>query len=649
FTQTHGMDYIELDEPIAMSLDSARKTTHVDSVHNGIELPQPYTGNGVIVGVVDVGFDYTHPTFFDTTRQTYRIKRVWEEHKNGTPPSNFSYGNEITDSTLIQTAKTDDSLNVHGTHVLGIAAGSGRGSGTATLLNSKYRGVAYQSDIVLASIMPDSLQWENTGVSDVIDGMNYVYLYASSVGKPAVINLSWGSPVGPRDGSSLFSQAVDAMTGAGKIFVVSAGNDGDVNLHVRKTFSPTDTIVKTFVTFQDTAHTNTWLDLWGETGKTMCAKISLYNNGENASTNFVCLDNQVHEFSLRGTDGDTCFVTITTSTSEFNGKPRIYFGIGSATTDSIVVTISSQSGTVDLWNGYVQKGEGFFGALENYGYAWATAGDAEHTTSDWVSTRSAISVGAYAARTSFRTIGGMSYGFSGYAVRGDLVPFSSHGPTTDGRVVPTITAPGLAVISSLSSFYHDLLPGGADYGTTVVSKTYDSINAKYYYYGQFSGTSMSGPMTSGIVALMLEAHPSITPTQVAQILAQTAIIDTFTGALPAEGTNLWGHGKINAYQAVVAASALPAGLVDVNEKWLNCILFPNPTNSKFTLEYTSAKNENAQVEFYDINGRKLLADNWNVTPTTNRKTIDVSAFSAGVYFVKLSSASGSWASKVVVE
>lgn len=648
FTQMRGMDYIELDEPVFVNLDSARRTSNIDSVHKGIDLPFAYSGKDVIMGVVDIGFDYTHPTFFDTLRETYRVKRVWEEKKTGTPPAGFIYGNELTDSLLILAAQKDDTNSSHGTHVAGIAAGSGRGSGVND--NRKYRGVAFESDMVFVSIMPDSLQWQGTGVSDVLDGINYVYSYAQSEGKPAVVNLSWGTPVGPRDGSSLFSQAADALTGAGKLFVCSGGNNGDVNLHLRKTFSPTDTVVKTFVTFVPSlGMNNTWLDLWGEPGKQVCVKISLYNGTEGNSTGYICLDDLVHQFELQGTDGEICKVSITTSTTEYNEKPRVYFGIGNFSSDSVVLSIASQNGTIDVWNGYVRNGGGYFGGLVSYGKPWAVDGTNDYTTSDFVSTPSVISVGAYSARISVRNISGLSLSYASYTQRGKLVPFSSHGPTQDGRIVPTITAPGLCVVSALNSFKQELLPGGTDYSSTNVVRTYDSVNAKYYYYGQFSGTSMSGPVVSGVVALMLQANPNITPAQTAQILAQTAITDTFTGVLPAEGTNLWGHGKVNAYQAVIAAEALPSGFVNISEKWLNCAVFPNPAKNKFTLEYESPVAENIAVTLYDINGKILSTETWTVAPQINGKNIDISAYASGIYFIRLQSQNGHWVSKVTVE
>src|SRR6185437_5036148 len=112
------------------------------------------------------------------------------------------------------------------------------------------------------------------------DGMNYIYNYAASVGKPAVVNLSWGATIGPHDGNSLFSQACDALTGPGKIFVCAAGNNGEDTVHLGKTFSPTDTAVSTFVTFSPylaAYNRQTWVDIWGDTGSSFCVSLRLYN------------------------------------------------------------------------------------------------------------------------------------------------------------------------------------------------------------------------------------------------------------------------------------------------------------------------------------------------------------------------------------
>jgi hypothetical protein len=54
---------------------------------------------------------------------------------------------------------------------------------------------------------------------------------AAALGKPAVVNLSLGTLFGPKDGTSPFEAALDALTGPGRIIVVAAGNHGGTNYH----------------------------------------------------------------------------------------------------------------------------------------------------------------------------------------------------------------------------------------------------------------------------------------------------------------------------------------------------------------------------------------------------------------------------------
>lgn len=152
FIDITQIDYIQLDEPIASNLDAAIKSARADSVQNGINLPLAYSGKGVVVGIIDAGFDYTHPTFYDTSGTNLRIKRVWEQHNDGTPPVGYNYGNEISDNATMLAKGFEVNSFSHGTHVGGIAAGSGYGT------NKKYRGLAYESDIVIVGIKPEKTE-----------------------------------------------------------------------------------------------------------------------------------------------------------------------------------------------------------------------------------------------------------------------------------------------------------------------------------------------------------------------------------------------------------------------------------------------------------------------------------------------------------
>ncbi len=635
FTQLSGIDYIQLDEPSTPHLDFARVTTRVDSVHGGFNLPMPYNGAGVIVGVVDAGFDFGHPSFFDTTGTVYRVKQAWLQKNNTGPnPAGYSYGTEITDSTTLWNVGYDN-LGTHGTHVGGICAGSGFGSPTG---GKKFRGMAYKSDMVFVGITPDKSQWISTGATDMIDGINYIFNYATSVSKPAVVNLSWGSPLGPRDGTGLFSQALDNLTGAGKIFVCSAGNNGGDSIHIQQTFTSTDTIVQTFLRIEPNPEgKKTWVDMWGDSSKTFCAEVALFNNGEIASTGFVCLDDSMHDFTLLGINNDTCFVSITTSASEFNNRPRIFLDFDNRSTiDSICIRVKGTDGTINFWNTFVTNTTGYYGAFLRYGYSWATNGDNVMTMSDIASSKSAISIGAYASKTSWTNISLQTYSYSSYVTQGNLVPFSSHGPTSDNRIKPDITGPGLTVGSAISSYDSTFYSTGPDY-LFVINKYHNAGNNRDYPYGMLSGTSMSSPAVSGITALMLQVKPDLDPQTVKDIFAQTAITDGFTGTIPVGGNEFWGNGKVNAYGSVKYVVQLVTGLQTIAGGTLDCNVFPNPNEGAFTIDYEAKSSETLNVDLFDELGKIILSEQWNVNSGYNFKQFDLKNFNTGVYFINVSS------------
>jgi len=648
FTQVNGIKAIDLDAPIYPALDSARRQTHADSAHRGIYLPTPMTGKNVVVGIVDAGFDFNHPIFYDTSHGAYRVRKVWTQKVGGTPPAGFAYGNELADSDAIRARGYDTAIISHGTHVAGIAAGSGYGSSTT---GSRFRGMAYESDIVLVGIMPATGEWINTGVSDIVDGMSYIYTYATSVGKPAVVNLSWGATLGPHDGNSLFSQACDNLTGAGKIFVCAAGNNGVDTVHLQKNFTAVDSDVHTFVTFSpylDSNTQSTYVDLWGDTGKTFCVNVRLFDTTSAIdSTGFVCMSvDSTYNYKLIGSNGDTCFVTVTTVPVEFNDKPHTFIFLHSKVHDNICLTTRAAGGTVHMWEGYVLPPEGYYGYFKQLGYPWAVSGDTKYTVSDIGCTRSAITTGAYASKLSFRNIDGTNLGYGGSSY-GHIAYFSSLGPTEDQRIKPDITAPGFALASAVSSYDTSYNVGGANYIGVIAADT-DLVSGHTYRYAMLAGTSMASPCAAGIVAMMLQMNPTLTPDSVKSIINATAIKDVYTGVLPATGTTTWGHGKINAYR-VLRYIAGNLSVANVHADVMDCLLYPNPNKGTFTLSYNSKTAEQLSITVYDIAGKLVHAENWWVNAGANSKVLDMTGLAPGVYFTKVRSADSYHTIKTVIE
>jgi minor extracellular serine protease Vpr len=633
FIKLPSLNYIELDEPIIKNLDAVRTVTRTDSVHNGsAPLPMAYTGKNVVVGIIDAGFDYNHPTLRDTLGSKWRIKKVWEQKTMGTPPAGFAFGNEMIDSTSIKSKGTDLSQFSHATHVAGIAAGSGFGS----VDNRLYRGIAFESDLVLVGITPDSTEWINTGISDIIDGMSYVYTYAASVSKPSVVNLSWGSAVGSHDGTSLFSEACDALTGKGKIFVCAAGNNGTDIIHFNKSFTATDTVVKTALTMS-TGLNKTWVDVWGDSSKKFCISVTLYNGlTAGTSTGFICLDNTVHNFSLVGSDGDTCFVDVVPDSATFNNKPRMFFRFEQKSKNGILLTVKATDGNVNMWTGYVQKTIGYYGSFAS-GLPYALNGNSDMTASDIAATKSAIAVASFASKVNFTNLAGAGVSYTSYVALARRAPYSSKGPTADNRTKPDIAAPGLMVGSAVSSFDSSYTPTGSNYSSSV-AVYHNPVDTKDYYYAMLTGTSMASPVTAGIVALMLEANPNLDPAKVMDILKTTAIHDTYTGAATPTGSNLWGYGKINAFAAVNKAITSLGITSSGGIAPIDCRLSPNPNTGICTIDFISKQNEMLQLEILDMTGKQIFVQYWKVNMGSNTTVLDISTMPKGLYFTKVSSA-----------
>ncbi len=482
-------------------------------------------------------------------------------------------------------------------------------------------------------------QWKESGFSDFIDGIAYILDHAQSEGKPAVVNISWGSQSGPHDGTTLFNQACDHLSGPGKLIVMSAGNDGQEEIHLSKNFSPSDSLLSSYVVFSGGPMNRTWIDIWGEKGDQWCLQVSLYDQGQpRDSTGFICLDDLIHERYLLSSDGlDTCRLQWINTRSSFNQKPRMMLDLQNHTGDSAKITIKSTSAKIHAWNESYYYGykHGYSSQFVAGADPHAVAGNTASTVSDMGSAASVVLVGAYASKISFRDLNNRPWSYQSYVQRGDLVPFSSRGPMADGRISPSITAPGLTLATASSSFDLRYVPGGLNQQQLVAQTNF---NGKDYYYSEFTGTSASAPLASGIVALMLEANPNLDPSSVLAILDQTAIEDAFTGHLPAAGDNDWGQGKIDAWGAVREASKA-SGVIRHQAEGPDLLAYPNPHTGQFQLVEQAMESASRWIEIRDLTGRLLSTQTWRVKPGLNQLPLTI-AGPAGVYLIRVHAEKG---------
>jgi hypothetical protein len=152
--------------------------------------------------------------------------------------------------------------------------------------------------------------------------------------------------------------------------------------------------------------------------------------------------------------------------------------------------------------------------------------------------------------------------------QGTLASFSSVGPTADGRIKPDLVALGVSVYTASPSSDKLLSP-----------------------FGFVSGTSFSGPLTAGAAALILSAHPDLTPIEVREALRMTA-------DRAANPDTLFGWGLVNAYDALlyygIVFSNLPEVSVTINGNYEVSIKVASKFGvdpNKVSLIYAKSNNE----------------------------------------------------------
>ncbi|MDD3279083.1 MAG: S8 family peptidase [Lachnospiraceae bacterium] len=194
-------------------------------------------GNGVIIGIVDTGIDYTNPVFSDALGKS-RIIGIWDQTiQTGTPPSGFLYGSEYT-KEMIQEALDADrprelvpttDENGHGTFLAGIAAGKENAP-------EEFLGAAPEALIAVVKlkeakrylrayykINPSAICYQE---NDILLGLQYLNLLAQREDKPIVLCVALGSNMGGHDGASSLSNSLEFYArSANRIVVIGGGNE----------------------------------------------------------------------------------------------------------------------------------------------------------------------------------------------------------------------------------------------------------------------------------------------------------------------------------------------------------------------------------------------------------------------------------------
>ena len=589
------------------TMNRTRSDTHTDSVQLGAGgLPQAYTGENVIIGITDWGFDYKHPNYNNNGTDNRRLLRAWDQFKlSGPAPEGFDYGTVFNNRHDLLQAEGDTAglygYATHGTHVAGICAGRG--------IDGNYTGQAPFANLLFASFRLDCASW--------LDAVSWMKNVAKEEGKRLVINNSWGMyTLGPIDGTSLASQAINNLSDSGIVFVVSAGNCGNDKFHVSKTFSNgTPDTLRTAPQYYAGTSIGQALVLWGEPGKSFSTSFSMVSSTDSVAFNWVnTADGSFFLDTVIVCGQDSLhFDLLVEQANTFNNRPHVLYNIYKNSNYRIHLFVTAEEGTVHGWNICdLENGAGNMGtAFGSNGRTDYVAGDDLYGVGEPACAENCIAVAAHNADGRKP---------NGEPMLGYLAGFSSHGPILDGRHKPDVSAPGVDVVSSISSYTTDV------YNATM---SYNYASRKYIW-AKMSGTSMSGPAVTGIVALMLQANPSLSPQHVREILCKTARNDENTGMLHDNDSvsNDWGWGKADALAAVNEALA-HVDIAEADETWFakSLQVYPNPASERVTI--LTGRHEAETVTIYAINGTKVMSQQ-----VVMEASLDISQLPHGIYIVK---------------
>lgn len=604
-----NVTYVSAPREFFPLMDNTREANGVDDIHDGTELDTPYTGAGVVVGVIDQGFQYNHIAYKD--RASY-----WTGLKFSTslPTSGDSYST---------------SSHSHATHVTNIAAGG-------VVSGSDLYGIAYGSEVLMAS--------SSFSDSDVLRQAKAIKSYAEDAGMPWVINMSFGSQTGPHDGTTTLDQNMAALCGEGGIMVGAMGNEAGEEVHVLAEFDEDDQVKSLYI---KPASGNTdkgfVLDLWstvadGEKNldiqplivtstKTYTPTTSQIRSSLSYTHEVNSLNNKQHYYlngymknlaSTLGVTASTYYLVIQVTGSTGQGY-HAWLGVGS---DDAECEFGPSVTSISSYN--IQRG------------------DDEYLVSEGgASIPTAVAVGSYNVATTYKNLKGTTYSVN-TGNKGAISNFSSAGPSVDETAIkPAVLAPGSAIKSAFNSTDEAVSSTASDVVESVTS------GSTTYYYGAMSGTSMATPSVTGTIALWLEANPSLDYEDILTILRETSTRDSYTGDADDTGWNVnAGYGKLNAYEGLKYALDL-ANSTGISQ----AVNTSGPVSlSKGQSEWKVLFNNDEQVakiEIYALNGQQVYGQNVIGATRGEELVIDLEGFAPGVYVFSVQTTSGTLTRKIV--
>ena len=626
-----------------LKLDKSRQVTHADEVQSGTgqQLPQAYNGDGVIIGVIDSGFDFTHPVFKDD-KGNLRIKAAYMSgmtYTEGRGKKAVVDGKELEGTLfdipdmILDTTQLKQTNTFHGTHVAGCAAASPVAN-VKGIADGNLAGIAPKAELIMCETYGDEQQKKkyeggttDPEVLNVVNAMNYMEDYAKKAGKPLIVTMSMNTAAGPHDGTSAESLAYKYFCDKGNIMTIATGNEGGDNCHVHKTIDADHPLKVVLGRDKEFGFINYLL-----TNKPAKIRIFLYDiakKTEVATTNTYELVNGINSQAAISKDGeeaeeDELSKDLLKLMKDSEGKSRYYNsggalavknGIGetqdpkggtrhvtSTTIQSIGTIISSdiRLGVEITANESIEQrawinsnsGGGEFENVEGF-----DKGSADVSVGDLCTTGVPISVGSWTANNLVVDKPGEKPEPDKKETVGDISKYTSYGIDYAGHQHPFVVTPGNCVYSASNSFVDD------EFNDVIAKQDFSKqfkgqTTPRSYRWVKSNGTSMATPIAAGIIALWLQAaHDkgiTLTIDKVKDIIKESTDTDEFTQKAGIRA----GYGKLNAYKGLLKVLGLPTAISELSQH--------QPQGMTFRIAdgrlYAEGAEDGTAVTLYNLSG-----------------------------------------------
>jgi len=509
-----------------------------------------YTGKDVIVGIVDSGIDFRHAVFRGADGQT-RIHKIWDQTL--TPQAGETVPGPITRASLLSTPGTPIPLGYgveydagqikaainnsgaikarqideggHGTHVAGIAAGDGSQSGGCHLAYH-YVGVATDATLIVVrmwGLSKSDAKTSPTNTSVTLDAFRYILNEAQKLGKPVVINFSNWSFTEEMGGQSFDSFALDKLltdNSTGTAMVIITGNGANKNFHAAATVpaGPAAILELKFKVADGDTKARHLTVLYS--GSNLQVQLTSKVSGAGGVISWVSSGNNQVSTTANGSNG---LVTISNQLNRIDiaitPPPAPASGPKPTNVDGTwKLEFRDSTSTATAIDAFC-----LYGSHDGKTHRFLDHLSPRTTLSPYASGKEIVSVGSY-------RLGGVFHGIK-------LSESSSRGPTTDSppRSKPDICAPGEDITSA----------GLATDRTGCKSCCCECCQD---FYVDMSGTSMSAPHITGVIALMLHKNPNLTHTEIKNLL--TANFAAKPGDSTPDEDVGWGAGRVDAKKTV---------------------------------------------------------------------------------------------------